>query len=141
MRIVTRTGDVRLSGEALPQVPVRATATPGQPGPGRKTWRRPDAEQGSRRPAAPAPVAAAPGEGDCPGTTARSQPSGCRWSSGGRSRWTACRTTLRSSLAQDDGFGVPTAGCAAGHGRHRPRTTEGPAGSAPEDGGRTQDQP
>ena len=54
-----------------------------------------------------APDATAPaGEGGCPGTTARSQPSGCRWTSGGRSRWTACRTTLCSSLPQDDGFGV-----------------------------------
>ena len=74
---------------------------------------RPAAQPPERRPGGassrsqPAPR----GGAGCPGTSVRSRPSGCRWSSGGRSRWTACRTTLRSSLAQDDGFGVPTAGC------------------------------
>lgn len=97
----------RLSGKALPQLPVRATARPGQPGPGRKIWRRADAEPGFATTRRKAPVAVPLCEEGCPGTSVRSRPSGCRWSSGGRTRWTACRTTLHSSLAQDDGFRRP----------------------------------
>lgn len=76
------------------------------------------------------PLAAGAG---CPGTSVRSRPSGSRWSSGGRFRWTACGTTLRSSLAQDDRFGVPPAErCRAPS--LPSRTTGRPAASAPEDG-------
>jgi hypothetical protein len=76
MRTVTRTSDVRLSGEALPQVPVRATATPDQPGPGRKTSGGPDAEPGF-------------------GTTRSARPCGCASRRGRLSRHQRSQSAIR----------------------------------------------
>jgi hypothetical protein len=69
------------------------------------------------------------------GTSARRRPAGCRWTSGGTLRWTAGRTTLRSSLGEDDRLDGPhrPAGSHQRRSHHRPNEP-GTCGSAPKTG-------